>query len=495
MDTAIMQQGPFAPAVWESDQRSQQWAASHSHADGLDGQYASLVAVEFDAHNEEASEPSSEMDTRDEEELERLEWEIREMETSIEGLDAHYKIVDKLGEGTFSSVYKAVDLQHAYYDNDHWALRQETAIGTRSKVYVALKRIYVTSSPSRIVNELEIMEELRDAEHVAYLITAFRARDQVVAVMPYSRHTDFRDFYRVMPLVDLKCYFRCLMSALRSVHEANVMHRDVKPANFLYDPRTGHGTLCDFGLAERFEPNEWRGKCHHTLPTLEHPHGKTEINRNVQSIHFSPGGMLAGGSASSRSKAAMGPPERVGYLKNDTRPGVRANRAGTRGFRAPEVLLKCQDQTPALDIWSAGIILVAFLSKRFPVFNANDDTEALLELATIFGKKRMEQCALLHNRTFQCNVPTIEGGKRINDFILQLNPGFMDPGSHPDPDRYRLDATRALDFARACLHLDCTRRWTAAALLEHPFLASDEGQEEAFHHHEAEMQDATTPRH
>lgn len=59
-----------------------------------------------------------------------------------------------------------------------------------------------------------------------------------------------QDFYRVMPLIDLKCYFRCLFAALQSVHEANIMHRDVKPANFLYDPRTGHGTLCDFGLAE-----------------------------------------------------------------------------------------------------------------------------------------------------------------------------------------------------------------------------------------------------
>jgi hypothetical protein len=29
------------------------------------------------------------------------------------------------------------------------------------KVYVALKRIYMTSSPERIANELEIMEELR----------------------------------------------------------------------------------------------------------------------------------------------------------------------------------------------------------------------------------------------------------------------------------------------------------------------------------------------
>lgn len=35
----------------------------------------------------------------------------------------------------------------------------------------------------------------------------------------------------------------------------------------------------------------------------------------------------------------------VGYIADDKRPGIRANRAGTRGFRAPEVLLKCQDQT------------------------------------------------------------------------------------------------------------------------------------------------------
>ena len=45
------------------------------------------------------------------------------------------------------------------------------------------------------------------------------------------------------------------------------------------------------------------------------------------------------------STAGAGKKERVGYLKEDRRPGVRANRAGTRGFRAPEVLLKCPDQS------------------------------------------------------------------------------------------------------------------------------------------------------
>ena len=63
--------------------------------------------------------------------------------------------------GTFSSVYKAIDLQHEYYENDLWASRSPRSASRQGNVYVALKRIYVTSSPSRILNELEIMEELR----------------------------------------------------------------------------------------------------------------------------------------------------------------------------------------------------------------------------------------------------------------------------------------------------------------------------------------------
>lgn len=207
-------------------------------------------------------------------------------------------------------------------------------------------------------------------------------------------------------------------------------------------------------------------------------------NQHVYSTHMEPGGALyenrskttTAPGASTLKRRAMAPPERIGYNKDDTRPGVRANRAGTRGFRAPEVLLKCQDQTPALDIWSAGIILLAFLTKRFPLFNSNDDIEALLELMVVFGKKRVNQAAILHNRTLHSTVPLANAdGYRIPDFILKLNPAILEaPAGHPDPELYTQEVHQVMDLARACLQTDLTRRYNAREALSHPFLQLDD---------------------
>jgi hypothetical protein len=85
-------------------------------------------------------------------------------------------------------VYKAVDVRHEYYDNSSWDLSsicndyerinldhtdsqasQEDKKGSNHnsepedpmKHYVALKRIYVTSSPERITSEIAILHQLK----------------------------------------------------------------------------------------------------------------------------------------------------------------------------------------------------------------------------------------------------------------------------------------------------------------------------------------------
>lgn len=62
----------------------------------------------------------------------------------------------------------------------------------------------------------------------------------------------------------------------------------------------------------------------------------------------------------------------------------------------------------ALDVWSVGMIMLCFLTRRFPFFNSNDDTEALLELGALLGRQRLEAGAIQHS---QCeaifSIPTL----------------------------------------------------------------------------------------
>lgn len=60
------------------------------------------------------------------------------------------------------------------------------------------------------------------------------------------------------------------------------------------------------------------------------------------------------------------------------------------GFNLPPIL--------AIDIWSAGVILLSFLTGRFPFFHSTNDVDALLEIAVLFGVREMRDCAALHSK-------------------------------------------------------------------------------------------------
>lgn len=208
---------------------------------------------------------------------------------------------------------------------------------------------------------------------------------------------------------------------------------------------------------QRMETNETLsplGKCLHTAADSIHPHGTYGTVNEIQR------GIIKTAQREARAKSTM-PAEKVGYPDNDRRPVSKANRAGTRGFRAPEVLLKCQAQTggmhsrsnfgktfaessQAIDVWSAGIIFLCFLTGKFPIFQSNDDIEALMEIASILGMKNIERAATLHGmcyvllkwglkvtcivgRTLATNIPDFQRGISWQEFVEKLNPDIVTP--------------------------------------------------------------------
>lgn len=80
-----------------------------------------------------------------------------------------------------------------------------------------------------------------------------------------------------------------------------------------------------------------------------------------------------------------------------------APRAGTPGFRAPEVLTKCPNQGTAIDMWSAGVILLSLLSGRYPFFKASDDLIALAQIMTIRGSRETVKAAKSFGKAVVCS--------------------------------------------------------------------------------------------
>lgn len=386
-----------------------------------------------------------------------------------------YRLIKRIGEGTFSTVYKAEDIRYNHYINT-WDIDAEdtpsqwtppplkssashtsssSRRSRRKPKFVAIKKIYVTSSPARILNELELLHDLRESPSVCPLITAFRESDQVLLILPYFRHQDFRRYYPKMNVYDTRLYLRSLFTALAAVHGRGIIHRDIKPTNFLYDPDKKRGVLVDFGLAEREGTD--------TKPCLCHEDRQVRKQRLQQSVAF--------------NSIQTGP--QPGYPKSDTRPSRRANRAGTRGFRAPEVLFKCTEQTTKIDIWSAGVILLTILCKRFPFFNSADDIEAMIEIATIFGSKRMKLAGQLHGCIFETTIPTVSNQGFSFEKIMLWSTCRSDGGKDGTANALTPEEKEAIEFLARCMDLDPTRRISAEEALQHPFLQVDgEGEPE-----------------
>ncbi|MEU6051177.1 serine/threonine-protein kinase [Streptomyces xanthochromogenes] len=150
-----------------------------------------------------------------------------------------YRLAQLLGSGGFGRVWKAED----------------TVLG----VWVAVKELQLGRVPPSERQEL-LVRAAREARHAArlrdhpHIVTVYDVIEVDAATWIIMRLVEGHSLAEQLrmngPLTETRtrAIAQALLDALRFVHEADITHRDVKPANIMLTPQ-GNVLLTDFGIA------------------------------------------------------------------------------------------------------------------------------------------------------------------------------------------------------------------------------------------------------
>jgi len=166
----------------------------------------------------------------------------------------------------------------------------------------------------RILREIKLLRHF-DHENIISIMDILKppsiAKYEDVYIISDLMETDLhRIIYSRQPLSDdhVQYFMYQVLRALKYMHSANVLHRDLKPSNLLLNSNCDL-KVCDFGLARGVIPDE----------------ESMELTEYVV----------------------------------------------TRWYRAPEIMLSCQEYTKAIDVWSVGCIFAELLGRK-PLFPGDD---------------------------------------------------------------------------------------------------------------------------
>lgn len=138
-------------------------------------------------------------------------------------------IEDEEGSGGYGTVYKA----HRKEDG---------------KVF-AVKCPHANANSHHVYNELKMLERFGGRNFVIKYECSFKNGDSECFVLEHVEHDRPEILKKEISLFELQWYGFCMFRALASLHKQGVVHRDVKPGNFLFSRKVNKGYLIDFNLA------------------------------------------------------------------------------------------------------------------------------------------------------------------------------------------------------------------------------------------------------
>ncbi|KAK6277018.1 hypothetical protein POUND7_017341 [Theobroma cacao] len=154
-----------------------------------------------------------------------------------------FEKLDKVGQGTYSSVYKAHDLETGKFV----AMKKVRFVNmdAESVRFMAREIIILRKLDHPNVMKLEGLVTSRMSGSL-YLVFEYMEHDLAgLAATPGIKFTE----------PQIKCYMQQLLRGLEHCHSRGVLHRDIKGSNLLID-NSGVLKIADFGLATFFQPDQ-----------------------------------------------------------------------------------------------------------------------------------------------------------------------------------------------------------------------------------------------
>ena len=161
-----------------------------------------------------------------------------------------YKLVEKLGEGSFGKVYKAS------YNSKYYAIKFENR----------------EEGPDLLCQESYIIAYLKGNPHIPKPYSYGFCGDYNVFVLQLLGKS-LQDIFYELQKFSLKTVAMLayqMIDALQYIHSKHIIHRDIKPENFVLgmDEKNAYLYLVDFGLAKKYRnsktlkhnPYIWRKK-------------------------------------------------------------------------------------------------------------------------------------------------------------------------------------------------------------------------------------------
>lgn len=198
--------------------------------------------------------------------------------------NGRYEIDKSLGKGAGSSIFLAKD-----HKND--------------KQYVALKILEINYDEKNVLETELLARFMREAETAASLehknivkiIDSGHANNVAYIAMEHVRGRSLQEYSKpgnlLPPSLVIELIAQCA-EGLHYAHEKGIIHRDVKPANILYDHAASTAKLGDFGIAHIANSTQTLAGSFLGTPFYMSPEQLNSLNVDARSDIFSLGATL-----------------------------------------------------------------------------------------------------------------------------------------------------------------------------------------------------------